>query len=59
MHPFEILLTVKQINHALFPHPGSIQTQPAEGGAGGVCFFCGGEIPTSIATRFFITKYHP
>jgi|3_EtaG_2_1085321.scaffolds.fasta_scaffold01413_19 hypothetical protein len=59
MHPFEILLTDKLPGTCLVaPYLAELSCD-AEKGAGGVCFFFGGEIPTSIATRFFITKYHP
>ena len=59
MNPFEILLTVKLPGACLVtPYLAELSCD-AEGGRGGVCLFGGGKIPTSIATRFFITKYHP
>lgn len=63
MNAFKILLTDKLLGMCSLSRPTqnrllAISCRVREG-AGGVCLFGGGKIPTSIATRFFITKYHP
>ena len=60
MHPFEILLTDKQPGTCFLGRPTLNRLLAIScrlKGGGGVCLFGGGKIPTSIATRFFITKY--
>ena len=59
MNALQIMLTDKLLGTCLVTPYLAELSCGVEEGAGGVCLFGGGKTPTSIATRFFITKYHP